>query len=268
MPFAPVTLSNGPSSVEYLVAGTGPGVVLVHGTFAHAEANWAESIALLSDRYTVVAPNLAGSGATTGPDEVSVEDLADQVLAAADHAGLTTFHLAGHSLGAVAAAALAARHPDRVNALVLHAPWAATGTRAAAQFDLWQHLLRTDQDALARLLPLTVLKPETLALWGADEFEQTVAAFAGLIRPAHAVQVAADRSADIRDLLPRIGSATLVLASAQDQIVPIAEQREVAHAIPAAECLEFDAGHALPLEDGPGFAKAITEFFDRHTRAA
>lgn len=268
MPFAPVTLTHGPGSVEYLVAGTGPGVVLVHGTFADAEANWAETIAELSDRYTVVAPNLAGSGATTGPDEVTVEDLAAQILAAADHAGLDTFYLAGHSLGAVAAAALAARHPDRVNALALHAPWAVTGTRAAALFDLWQYLLLTDRDALARLLPLTVLAPATLARWSAADFERTVAAFAALIAPCHSVQVAADAAVDIRELLPRIASATLVLASAQDQIVPIAEQREVAHAIPAAEYLEFDAGHALPLEDGPGFTKAISEFFDRNTRTA
>ncbi|MEC3913444.1 alpha/beta fold hydrolase [Nocardia sp. CDC160] len=267
MPFAPVTLTNGPSTVEYLVTGSGPGVVLVHGTFANAEANWAELMAELGERYTVVAPNYAGSGATAAPDTVTVDDLAAQVLAAADHAGLTSFHLAGHSLGAVAAAALAARHPERVNSLVLHAPWAATGIRAAAQFELWQHLLRTDPAALARLLPLTVLKPETVASWSAADFEDTVAAFAGLLAPSHAVQVAADRDADIRDLLPRITSATLVLASAQDQIVPIAEQREVAHAIPAAEYLEFDAGHALPLEDGPAFAKAITEFFDRHTDA-
>ncbi|GAB2559765.1 alpha/beta fold hydrolase [Nocardia heshunensis] len=263
MPFAPVALSHGPSTVEYLVTGTGPGVVLVHGTFAHAEANWAESIAELSDRYTVVAPNYAGSGATTAPDVVTVDDLAAQVLAAADHAGLTAFRLAGHSLGAVTAAALAARHPDRVESLVLHAPWSVTGTRAAAVFDLWQHLLRNDPAALARLLPLTVLRPETLAAWSAEDFEQTVAAFTDLLDPGKAVQIAADRSADIRDLLPRIAARTLVLGSAYDQVVPIAEQREVADAVPAAEYLEFEAGHALPLEDGPGFTKAIAAFFDR-----
>ncbi|MGW4243513.1 alpha/beta fold hydrolase [Nocardia sp. NPDC004722] len=263
MPFAPVALSTGPSNVEYLVAGTGPGVVLVHGTFAHAEANWTESIAELSDRFTVVAPNYAGSGATTAPDTVTVDDLAAQVLAAADHAGLTTFRLAGHSLGAVTAATLAARHPDRVESLVLHAPWAVTGTRGKAVFDLWQHLLRTDIAALARLLPLTVLRPETLAGWSTEVFEQTVAAFTDLLDPRKAVQIAADRSADIRDLLPRITARTLVLGSAYDQVVPIAEQREVADAIPAAEYLEFEAGHALPLEDGAGFVKAIAAFFDR-----
>ncbi|AYF73430.1 alpha/beta hydrolase [Nocardia yunnanensis] len=263
MPFAPVTLSHGPSQVEYLIAGSGPGVVLVHGTFTNAEANWGELMGELAGRYTVVAPNYAGSGATTAPEVVSVDEMAEQVLAAADHAGVGRFQLAGHSLGAVIAATIAARHPDRVDSLVLHAPWVATGNRGAALFDLWRHLLETDPGALARLLPLTVLRTETVDAWNAAEFEQTVAAFAGLLDPRHVVQLAADRTADIRELLPRIVARTLVLASAYDQIVPIDEQREVADAIADAEYLEFAAGHALPLEDGPGFAKAITEFLDR-----
>ncbi|MVU79112.1 alpha/beta fold hydrolase [Nocardia sp. ET3-3] len=265
MPFAPVTLGNGPSDVEYLVTGSGPGVVLVHGTFADAEAQWTELMAELGSRYTVVAPNLAGSGATTHPAEMTVEDLAAQVLAAADHAGLATFHLAGHSLGAVTAAALAGLRPGRVNSLVLHAPWAAPTARGAGQFGLWLDLLRTDRDALARLLPLCALKPETMAAWTTEDFDQTVAAFAGLIDPRHAVQVELDRVADIRALLPRITAPTRVLASLQDHMVPVAEQRAVAAAIAGAELVEFDAGHALPLEDGPGFGKAVAEFLDRHT---
>jgi len=263
MPYAPVTLSNGKSVVEYLITGTGPAVVLVHGTFATNEGNFEPLIAELSDRYTVVAPNYAGSGGTTGPDRVSVDDLADQIVAAADHAGLGAFHLAGHSLGAVTAADLAARYPHRVDSLVLHAPWAATDARGRAQFDLWNELLRIDRRLLARLIPLTALRPEVTSAWTAAEFGTTVDYFEGILDPRQSVQVDADRAVDIRNLLPRITAPTLVLASTQDQIVPIADQREVAKAIPDAEIREFDAGHGLPVEDGPGFVEAVAEFFDR-----
>ncbi|WP_405488810.1 alpha/beta fold hydrolase [Nocardia sp. NBC_00511] len=263
MPFAHTTLTHGPSDVEYLVRGSGPGVVLVHGTFADAEGNWADLIDALADRYTVLAPNYAGSGATTAPTEVSVTDLAQQVLAAADHAGLETFHLAGHSLGAVTAAALAGLHPERVNSLVLHAPWAVTRPRGATMFSLWLDLLRTDRPALARLLPLTAMRPETMAQWTPAEMAATVAAFEGMIAERHAVQVTADRDADIRELLPRITAPTRVLVSAHDQMIPPAGQREVAAAVRGAETVEFEAGHALPLEDANGFSKAITEFFDQ-----
>lgn len=265
MPFAPVTLSNGESSVEYLVTGTGPAVVLVHGTFATNEGNFAPLIAELADRFTVIAPNYAGSGATTAPDRVNIDDLADQVLAAADHAGAETFHLAGHSLGAVTAADLAARYPDRVNSLLLHAPWAATDVRGRAQFELWNELLRTDKRLLAKLIPLTALRPDVTSAWTPEEYAATVDHFASIIVPGQSVQVDVDRDADIRALLPRITAPTLILASGQDQIVPIADQREVAQAIPGAEYREFDAGHGLPAEDGPAFVEAIAEFFDRQT---
>lgn len=263
MPFAPAVLSQGSSSVEYLVTGAGPGAVLVHGTFAHAEANWAAVTEAIADRYTVVAPNLAGSGATTHPDVVTVDDMAAQVLAAADHAGLETFQVVGHSLGAVVAATLAAHHPDRVDGLVLHAPWVTTDARGAALFDLWDSLLRTDPTLLAQLLPLTVLRPEVTAAWSEAEFADCVAVFAGLLDIRHTVQLAADRHTDLRDLLPRISAPTLVLASGQDQVVDIAAQRAVALAIPAADYREFDAGHALPVEDCAGFTRAISEFLDR-----
>lgn len=263
MPFAPATLTHGPSTVEYLTAGTGPGVVLVHGTFATAEANWAPLIESLADRFTVVAPNLAGSGATTHPETVTVDDMATQVLAAADHAGLNRFQIVGHSLGAVVAATVAARHPDRVTGMVLHAPWATTNARGVALFELWETLLRTDPRRLATLLPLSVLRPETTAAWTDAEFADCVATFASLLDVRQTVQLAADRETDVRDLLPRISAPTLVLASGQDQVVDVAGQREVARVIPAAEYREFDAGHALPFEDGPGFAAAITAFLDR-----
>jgi len=263
MPFAPATLAHGESTVEYLITGTGPAVVLVHGTFATNAGNFEPLIAELADRYTVIAPNYAGSGATTNPDRVSIDDLADQIVAAADHAGAETFHLAGHSLGAVTAADLAARYPHRVDSLVLHAPWAATDARGRAQFDLWSELLRTDTRQLARLIVLTALRPEVTSDWPAAEFAATVDYFTGILQPGQSVQLDADRAVDIRALLPRIASPALILASAQDQIVPIADQREVAHAISGAEYLEFDAGHGLPAEDGPGFVKAVAGFFDR-----
>ncbi len=264
MPFAPTVLSRGASSVDYLITGAGPAVVLVHGTFADAQGNWAELIDALADRYTVIAPELAGSGATRHPEVVTIDDLAAQVLAAADHAGAERFGLVGHSLGAVTAAAVAARVPGRVNSLVLHAPWPVTGPRGRALFELWDDLLRTDRALLARLLVQTAFAPHIADRWSAAELDETIAGFTAMLDPRHAVQLTADRTADIRDHLPRITAPTLVLGSAQDRIIELEQQRAVAAGITAAEYLEFEAGHALPVEDGPGFVRAVRDHLDRH----
>lgn len=112
MPTSRVRISDGEAVVHYDLTGDGPGVVLVHGTAASRE-QWSPLTAELAGRFTVVAPDYSGSGATTdhgGP--VTLADLADEVLAAANAAGLDTFHLVGHSLGAVVAARLAALRPS------------------------------------------------------------------------------------------------------------------------------------------------------------
>lgn len=263
MPITPIMLTHGPSDVEYHVTGSGPGLVLVHGTFANAHANWQPLIDEVADRYTIVAVNLPGSGASTGPGEVTVDDLARQVAAAAEHAGLETYHLVGHSLGAVTAATVAARHPQLVQSLVLHAPWTVTDARSRHQFELWHRLLGTDRELLAHLLQLTAFRPQATAGASDTDIAASVQGFLGMLAPGHASQLEADRTVDLRDLLPHIQAPSLVLVSTEDQIVRPADQHEVAHRIPGARTLEFGAGHALPFEDSTAFVKAIAEFLDQ-----
>ena len=50
-----------PDLLSMTTAGSGPAVVLIHGTGADAESNWGPLIATLSTSYTVFAPNLPGA---------------------------------------------------------------------------------------------------------------------------------------------------------------------------------------------------------------
>ncbi|MGY2061595.1 alpha/beta fold hydrolase, partial [Nocardia gipuzkoensis] len=100
--------------------------------------------------------------------------------------------------------------------------------------------------------------------WTAAEFEETIAGFTAMLDARHTIQLAADRTADIRAHLGRITAPTLVLGSARDRVVELDEQRAVAAGIAAAHYLEFDAGHALPVEDGPGFTKAVSDHLEAY----
>lgn len=92
MPKTSVEISGGEALVHYDVTGSGPGLVLVHGTAATRE-QWLPLTEAARDRYTVVAPDYSGSGLTVDQGgELAVEDLAAEVLAAADDAGLGEFH--------------------------------------------------------------------------------------------------------------------------------------------------------------------------------
>ncbi|MFH7335931.1 alpha/beta fold hydrolase [Streptomyces sp. KHY 26] len=253
MPIVDVPVTAGVSKASYTVVGQGPGLVLVHGTGATAQSGWAPVIGALSDSYTIVAPDLPGSGGTRDPGgPLVLEDLVAHVVATARDAGLDSFHLAGHSLGAVVATATAALHPARVDSLTAHGGWSRADARMVFQFRLWQRLALTDPAALARLLLLTAMGKNTLRGWDEAAFEQTAAGFAeqlGSSRDGFARQAQADAAFDLTELLPRVTAPTLIISSADDRVVPPHHQHEMADRIPRARLVRVPGGHALPAEN-------------------
>lgn len=97
--------------------------LLVHGLGGSAPT-WIEVIAPLAARGPVVAMDLPGFGRTpTLPeDPLTVRGYREFVLRTADALGWDRFTLHGNSMGGLIATHLAARHPDRVSALVLVSP--------------------------------------------------------------------------------------------------------------------------------------------------
>jgi pimeloyl-ACP methyl ester carboxylesterase len=198
--------------------------------------------------------------AADGP--LDLGQLAGQVLATARAAGLERFHLAGHSLGAVIAAAVAAREPGTVRSVLLHAGWMTTGPREAFMFDLWARLLRADPALLARQLVLTAMGPDLLRSLSDEQFAELAAGFTAMLDERVLPQIELNRRIDLRGAVGRITAPALVLASADDQVIPPCHQRELADAIAGAQYLEVPGGHGLPFEDPARFFSIITEFVD------
>ncbi|MFF0452006.1 alpha/beta fold hydrolase [Nocardia africana] len=269
MRFATARIGGGTAEVAYDVTGTGPAVVLVHGTAA-ARDQWAPLTADIADRYTVVALDYSGSGDTVdhgGP--LTVADLAAEVRAVADDAGLNGFHLVGHSLGAVVAAHIAATVPERVRSLLMHAGWVRTDARMDAEFRYWIELLRADAafgtSLFAHMLPLMAFGPRYWERTTAEQNATLVEQLAKVIARGAARQTEVDRTVDLTDLLGRIAAPTLILASAHDRVVPAAQQQRLLAAIPDARYAEIDAGHGAPGEDPAGFHAKIVNFLDAQT---
>jgi pimeloyl-ACP methyl ester carboxylesterase len=245
--------------LDFRVGGDGPGVVLIHGTGADAVSNWGLLIESLSRRYTVVAPNLPGAGETPARrTSLDVAALADEVVETVDRAGVAgPFDVVGHSLGAVVAAGVAVAAPDRVRSLLLHAGWVTSGPRERLMFELWGHLLATDTALLARALVLDAMSPGLLAGIGQPELDELVGGFESLLDDRIAGQIELDGRVDISGLLAGIRVPTLVLASAEDQVIPPRHQCALAEAIPSASYKEMAGGHGLPFEDPGAFFAEI-----------
>lgn len=230
--------------VDYEVDGDGPGLVLVHGTGGDADRTFGTFTPSFTGTRTVVRPNLSGSGKTTdGGGPLNLELFSRQVLAATRDAvtGGGPVDMLGFSLGAAVAVHLAAAHPAAVRRLVLVGCTAhTTSPRDVLAFDLWRALVHSDFELFKRLVTLQVFTPEVLDAFG---HEALAASLRGDWPPGVDRQVDVSAGFDIRPLLARIRTPTLVVGFTDDQAMPVARARELHEGIGGSRFEELPGGH-------------------------
>lgn len=106
------------TQLHYQTAGSGPAVVLLHGV-PKTGYHWRHLVPKLTPAHTVVVPDLRGLGDSARPadgfDSATMSDDIAELMAGLGH---ETYAVMGEDWGAVVGYQLAARHRDRVDALV------------------------------------------------------------------------------------------------------------------------------------------------------
>jgi pimeloyl-ACP methyl ester carboxylesterase len=106
-------------SVQYLSAGSGPAIVLLHG-YAETSRMWRPLIPRLASTHTVIAPDLPGIGGSAIPsDGLDMTHAAVRMHALVKSLGVNKAAVVGHDIGLMVAYAYAAQFPDDVDRLVL-----------------------------------------------------------------------------------------------------------------------------------------------------
>lgn len=232
------------AKVHYELSGTGPAVAMVHGVGGDAEKVFGSMAAHFAPHRTVIRPNLSGSGATTDDGiDLTVEEAAEQVVTSIEDANAGPVDLVGFSLGAVVSAAVAASRPELVRRLVLVGGWVhTTGPRDRFYFETMKRLLDTDRELFKRFTTLTGFSPAALDRFG---HEGLAASLADAWPPAGiARQIDAAQRADIRELLPSITAATLVVGLGLDHMVPPDGSRQLHEAIAGSTLIDLSTdGH-------------------------
>lgn len=190
----------------------------------------------------------------------TVADLADLVLALAEHLGLDRFHYVGNSLGGAVGLDLAVRHPSRIASLALVCSSARFGDpqpwreRAASVRENGEKGTAALAES-ARSRWFTSDAPESAAIAAVVQ-DQRRADPAGYAACCDALA-----THDLRDELHRVQAPTLVIAGRQDIATPPPHARELADGIPAATLLEIPgAGHLAPVEQ----PKVVLDALSRH----
>ena len=96
--------------LHYLIAGKGDPVVLLHG-YAETSHMWLPLIAKLSDKHTVIAPDLRGFGQSSAPgDGYTKTAMAQDIHALIKSLKYDHIRLVGHDIGLMVAYAYAAQY--------------------------------------------------------------------------------------------------------------------------------------------------------------
>ena len=114
----------GDVEIAYVMGGSGPPVLLLHG-YPQTHAMWARIAPFLAEHYTVVAADLRGYGDSSKPQctpdrtNYSFRAMAADQLALMHSLGFDRFHVIGHDRGGRVAHRLALDQPDRVLSLAV-----------------------------------------------------------------------------------------------------------------------------------------------------
>ncbi|MFG1707492.1 alpha/beta fold hydrolase [Nonomuraea sp. M3C6] len=249
------TVTHSSGTVHYRREGSGPGLVMVHGTGGDAVTNYAHLVPGLADIRTVITPDYAGSGQSADPGgDLTLDLLAGQVAATFEGPS----DLVGFSLGAAVAAAVAAERSELVRRLVLIAGWThLADSRLELGLRTWARLAATDPASFAAYGPLVGFSPGFVSSVGVE------ALLAG--EPPHGTlrQIELDLRIDLRDLLPKITAPTLVVGNSQDHLIPVRHARALHAALPGSEYAELDSGHVVLHERPAEVTALIRDFIGR-----
>jgi len=212
-------------------------------------------------RYDSRGCGLSDRNATNAELDRLVADLE----AVVDAAGLERFALLGISQGGAVSMAYAARHPERVRAVVLlgafargpmrRNPTAAEIESQKAQLKLMEVGWAQDNPAFIQLFTNQIFPNAT---------PEQVRSFNDLQRmsctPSHAAHlVASFNEIDASEYLPRITCPTLVLHTRGDMCAPFEEGLHIASSIPGARLVPLETLSHVPTPGEPSFERVIEE---------
>jgi pimeloyl-ACP methyl ester carboxylesterase/DNA-binding CsgD family transcriptional regulator len=249
--------------------GRGPPLVRAGTWLTHAEFDWGSPVWRhwlegLGERHTVIRYDERGCGLSDREiRQVTLDDSVADLEAVVGAAGLDRFVLLGISGGAPSSVAYAARHPERVERLVLYGGWARWSTRVDEQARQLVETLASvistgwaDPDpAFRRLFTMRFLPegtPEQMAWFDELQRRSTSAETAAMLYRARS-------RLDVSELAPRVTAEALVLHAAGDRAVPFEEGRLLASLLPSARLVSLESINHILLPDEPAWVEFLAE---------
>jgi 3-oxoadipate enol-lactonase len=176
----------------------------------------------LTDRYRVIVFDCRGVGRTDKPDmPYTIDLLAKDTTGLLDALGIQKAHIMGTSMGSQIAQTIAAKHPERVQSLILVVGF----TRALPIMQLLG-FIATRVPGIKEMMTGWMYR---------QKYPPTPASFRRMADAAN--------RCDTRELLGRITAPVLIVNGTRDRIVPMKITRELAQGIPGARLILVEGDH-------------------------
>jgi class 3 adenylate cyclase/pimeloyl-ACP methyl ester carboxylesterase len=258
--------------LAFATVGNGMPLLKAPHYLSHLEYDWELPIArefllALAKDYSLTRYDARGNGLSDwNVGEISFDAWVSDMEAVVDAAGLERFPVLGLSQGVAVSIAYAVRHPERVSHLILYGGYAVGANKSP-------NLTEADRERWTALRTLVKVG------WGSDDptfrqiftslmmpsaTKEQAQAFNELQRLSGSADVAVryfDTTAniDVRPLLSKVTTPTLVLHVRDDRRVPIAQGRDLAAGIPGARFVALPGQDHVLLEQHPGLALFFRE---------
>ena len=240
---------------------------LTHLEFDWESPVWSHWLKGLGERHTVVRYDERGCGLSDrDTKDLSLDRWVADLEAVVDAAALDRFALLGISHGAATAIAYAARHPERVDRLVVYGGYAQgrahRGEDERKRQEAYVAAIRAGwsdpNPAFRRIFTMQFLPegtPGQMAWY--DELQRRSTSAENAVRLFRARGML-----DVTELAPQVTAPTLVAHGRGDRVAPFAEGRKLATLIPAARLVPLESVNHILLPH----ERAWTEFLS-HVRA-
>jgi 3-oxoadipate enol-lactonase len=254
----PSVEANG-TSIAFKRTGEGPPLLLLHG--AEADHSQFDAFgALLAPHFTVIAYDQRDSGETRNPTTPNGPiELADDAGALIAALGYPRAHVFGTSLGGVIAQVLAARHPARIDRLVL-----------SSTFRPGLSLAKINPDEFPKITALRSRLPDSAAEFAQYFYSRDYLAahpevanrFGGNKRTAEQkLRRGAILAQPIEFDYSPITAPTLFIAGAEDRLIPPQHTLSLAREIAGARTAVLEGvGHVGTIQAPAAVAREVIAF--------
>jgi 3-oxoadipate enol-lactonase len=248
---------------QVLGQADGPSLVFINSLGSDFRI-WQDVVPAFTDRFQVILYDKRGHGLSDAPPApYMIDHHTDDLLALLDRLKIDKAALIGLSVGGMIGQRIAARAPERVQALTLCCTAAKIGTP-----ELWAERIAAVENGGLEPITDNVLQRWFTPLFRETQKDVVVGWRNMLVRtPAHgyAGTCAAIRDADLRRDAGGIKAPTLCVAGDQDGSTPADVVQSTADLIPGARFALIDGAGHIPCVEKP---VVLSQLINQHLQEA